>query len=344
MIKEWNYIRVLACLSIVFLHSNTYTRIVVGRPDIGDIYDIIRILFCYATPTFILLSEIILANKYHQKIPKGFFTKRLKFILIPYIIFGLIDAILTKQQYPYIDLLLRIKNNLLFGTFEGFFVLVIMQFYILHFLITRFRIPAAVFVPFSFLIMIIHHSIVKLEPAFLSDVLARERILFSAWIGYFAIAYLIGRYYNTIKEQLSKYKISLFIGVLLSIAVVVLSFYLGERTVNSRRLDLIFLTTFVSLFLISIHKWMPNLSIINTISNYSFGIYLIHWQVQRFIAPIVVPYFGSTSLQVGVLFIVTLSLTMTIMKLISFIPYSQFIIGNVQKRKYQQVSNEKKAA
>lgn len=81
MIKEWNLLRVIACLSIVLLHSTTQTANVVGYPEI-DNYHIYRIIMSFATPTFILLSEIIIANKYSNSIPEGFLEIELNILLV----------------------------------------------------------------------------------------------------------------------------------------------------------------------------------------------------------------------------------------------------------------------
>lgn len=81
MVREWNLLRTIACLSVVFLHSSTQIGRSFGYPSIENMY-FLRVLLTYATPTFIVLSEIILANRYKDKIPPNFFTKRIKLITI----------------------------------------------------------------------------------------------------------------------------------------------------------------------------------------------------------------------------------------------------------------------
>ena len=81
VVKEWNLLRVVACLSIVLLHCTTQIGKNVGYPDIEN-YHFYRMLLCYATPTFIVLSEIILANRYPSILPQNFWMKRIKYIFI----------------------------------------------------------------------------------------------------------------------------------------------------------------------------------------------------------------------------------------------------------------------
>ena len=88
MIYEWNLLRTIACMSIVFLHSTTFVSYYYSLPDV-DLYHLLRIILCFATPTFVLLSEIILANKYKHRIPGNFFSTRFKYIFLPFVSFAL---------------------------------------------------------------------------------------------------------------------------------------------------------------------------------------------------------------------------------------------------------------
>ena len=99
MVKEWNLLRAVACLSVVLLHSTTQMGILLGGLQ-ANYYDLFRIGLCYATPAFIVLSEIILANRYSLKVPSGFFIKRFKYIYIPFLVFSVIDGIVVNYFYP----------------------------------------------------------------------------------------------------------------------------------------------------------------------------------------------------------------------------------------------------
>ncbi|WP_408007878.1 acyltransferase family protein [Pseudalkalibacillus sp. A8] len=335
MVKEWNLLRFVACLSIVLLHSTTQTGLVAGFPQ-AEYYELARLLLCYATPTFIVLSEIILANKYTDRLGEGFFTKRLKWIYLPFVSFAILDALVTfhLSGNGFAGVTDKIKNNVLFGEFEGYFVLVILQFYLLHYIVLKFNISMKVLLPISYVVMIIHlHLLNYSDLAFVQDNRHLLKIPFTAWFGYFTTGYLIGRHYKTIIQFLGKYKWYTLLGVVLSLYFVAMNYKFGFTSVNSKRFDLFPFVILSSLAILTFGKYVPNLKIINTISNYSFGIYLLHWQVQRFIGPYTANFFEHTSTRVIGLFIVSLLLSMLIIKSVSLLPFGSYIVGNTKRRK-----------
>lgn len=107
----------------------------------------------------------------------------------------------------------------------------------------------------------------------------------TAWIAYFTIAYTIGKHYNIVAKNLLKYRWYTLIAVVISMVILYISYLSGNMIVSSRRFDLLPLVISVSAATIAWGQILPNLNIINLISNYSFGIYLVHWQVMRYIAP-----------------------------------------------------------
>lgn len=154
MIYEWNLLRAIACMSIVLLHSTTQIGRQIGMPDI-EMYYLLRIALCFATPTFIILSEVILANKYKNRIPNGFFKKRIAYIFIPFVCFAFIDATISYNYQFDAALFGKFYRNLL-GNYMGYFIIIILQFYVLHYLVVRFKINMFFFAPFSFIIMVVH--------------------------------------------------------------------------------------------------------------------------------------------------------------------------------------------
>ncbi|MDP5275988.1 acyltransferase family protein [Chengkuizengella axinellae] len=337
MIKEWNLLRVVACLSIVLIHSTTQIGMITGYPE-GDYYKLFRILLCYATPTFIILSEMILANRYPNHLPKQFWLKRFKWIYIPFLVFGVIDAIIVKQLYSTVDLQKKMLDNILMGSYEGYFILIILQFYVLHYFVIRFKIPLQTLLPISFIVMGLHLYLLNTNIPFVQEYKTLLKIPFTAWFGYFTIAFLFGKHYKTISEKLLKFKWITFLGVLISAAIIYINYKLGVVGVNSRRLDIFPLTIFVSLAVLAWGQLIPNFRMINLISKYSFGIYLVHWQVQRYIAPYTVDWFHHTFTQVIGLFMITLIITMVLIYFISLLPFGAYIVGKTNRQKKEKTS------
>ena len=339
MIYEWNLLRTIACLSIVLLHSTTQISRQTGMPDL-ELYSILRIFLCFATPTFVILSEIILANKYKEKIPHGFFKTRIKYILIPFICFAFIDASVSYNYQFDAALFGKFYRNLL-GNYMGYFILIILQFYLLHYIVVKFKINMFLFTPFSFIIMVIHLYILNFsDSSFIIENQNYLKLPFTAWLGYFSIAYLIGANYNSVLKYLSKYKWYILCGVILSVVLLYFSYELGYRRTNSRRVDLFPLVITFSMLILYIGSRLRSNRIVNMISNYSFGIYLLHWQIQKIIAPHIAGWFSDYFPRVLVLFIFSVIISMIIVRVFNLIPFGKYIVGKIRVNPDKKLSNK----
>ncbi len=332
MIKEWNLLRVVACLSIVLLHSTTQTARVVGYPQIEH-YNLYRVFLTYATPTFIVLSVIILANRYPNGLPEGFWSGRIKWILAPFLFFAVVDALVSNYFNPNVMVDLKIFDNIFTGNFVGWFIIVIFQFYLLHYIVTKFNISLVWLFPVSIGVMIWYSTVINNPPEFMNGYTHMLKLPFLAWFGYFTAAFIIGKHYKIIAEKLYRHRWLTLVYLAISLYIVYLSYESGIMIVNSRRLDLVPLVLSVSAVVLAWGQVIPKFKITTLISNYSFGIYLLHWQIQRFAAPYMANYFEQTSTRVLALFIVSLLLSLAIIKLLSMVPIGEFIIGKVKKTK-----------
>jgi membrane-bound acyltransferase YfiQ involved in biofilm formation len=340
MIKEWNVLRALACLCVVFLHSTTQMSKVMEHPQ-TDLYYYGRILLCMATPAFIVLSTVILANRYPNRLPGHFWAKRVNYILLPFLCFAVLDAFVTKHLNNNIILGDKIAENVLTGNFVGWFILVIFQFYILHFLVTKWNLSMKWMVPLSLLLMFgylysIKEGLIQIEGY--GHVL---RLPFIAWFGYFTVAFAIGKHYHTLSKILLKFRWHALALFAISAAFVYFSYDSGLVTgTHSRRMDLFPL---VISFCLAVFAWgqkIPASKMINLFSHYSFGIYLLHWQYQRLLAPHIAGlfpgYLGSTLF----LFAFSLGASLITIKLISYLPFGSFIVGKARKVKKEPARSE----
>lgn len=331
-------LRTMACLSIVFLHSTSLTAVAVGGYPASGAYHLLRIALCYATPTFVILSEIILANRYPDELPKNFWKKRMKWILAPFLAFAVIDALVSYHLNPNVSIPLMIKNNML-GNYEGYFVLIIFQFYILHYFVAKYQIKMSWLIPISILVMSLHFKVMEGPHPWIKENISYLKIPFTAWFAYFTIAYAIGKNYKTIAAKLREYRYHTLLGVFLSLVIVFIFYKSGYAGIGSKRLDLFPLTVAVSLFVLAWGQLFPNLKIVNLISNYSFGIYLVHWQVQRYLAPYTAQWFDKTYLQVFTLFFISLFISIAIIKVISLLPFGSYVVGNINRKINQRKSS-----
>src|SRR5699024_9944664 len=212
LIKEWDFVRVIASLSIVLLHATTRIAKVNGHIE-NDFYQVFRILLTASTAVFILLSIIIISHIYKNRLPNDFIRKRIKYILLPFLFFAIVYAyyngIIEGSGNFYQKLLDNFKGN-----YVGWFILPIFQLYLV----------------FCFINL-------KLQ------------VLFPLWLVYFGIAYFIGNYYKKFSQFLEKKYTFILIIVLftLSILLVTFNFNNGNHSVNSRRIDLIPYVTMLSI-------------------------------------------------------------------------------------------------
>ncbi|MFJ7952304.1 acyltransferase family protein [Lysinibacillus sp. NPDC096418] len=330
MIKEWDMLRVVACLSILLLHVSSWIISTVGKAPEHELYMFLRVSLCFATPTFIVLSILILANRYREQVPTGYWSSRLQFIFVPFLVWAFVDALIVESIYRKGLLVEKYIENVLFGGFTGWFVIIIMQLYVIFALMKHFKWSPAWFLPMCVLVSLIHHTVILLPYPLFEDNIHIMRLFFTGWLGYFALAYLIGMYYSQIAVFAKRYRIATIFLVLLSGVYLYIRIQLGHTEVYSRRLDLIPLVTSIVLFVIAWGQSIPYVAPIRIISKYSFVIYLIHWQVLRFSTDWFVEHFDNTLVRVPLLVLWTLCVSIILTKFISMFPFSKWIVGKIK--------------
>ncbi|WP_433744911.1 acyltransferase family protein [Falsibacillus pallidus] len=293
-INELYFIRAIACMSVVGIHSLTMLVSHHTLPQTTvQIARTLQMILLFATPMFILISEFILSYAYPDKLPKGFYKKRFMFIFLPYIMMALVysfyyNSIGSNTIKGFMDISL---HNLLQASWHGYFIVIIFQFYFLHTFYNKFlsKTNPWLIVSFSFVINVVYLYIFSfIEPPVNNLQNAEEiwygysRLPFLGWIFYFSIAYYGGRNIPLFKEKLQKYRYALMLLVFFAAGYVLYNYHSGTlQIVSSRRIDILIYTVilYVLLFqLTSKLKKAPNF--ILQISRYSFAIYLLHPLVQ----------------------------------------------------------------
>lgn len=332
MIKEWDFLRVVACLSILLLHTSSWVILEVGVEPEQQVYLFLRIALCYATPTFIVLSIIILSNRYRERLPMNFWSSRLQYILVPFLVWAFIDALLVESIYRKGLLWDKYFYNVVYGEFVGWFVVVIFQLYIVFALMKRFKWSITWFLPLSVLITLVHHAVIALPYPIFEEHANVLRLLFTGWLGYFAVAYAMGVSYERLAALAKKCRGATVVFVVLAVLFLTIRMLLGYTEVHSRRLDIVPLVFSVVLCVIAWGQSLPATKLVRIISQYAFMIYLIHWEVLRLSTSWFVAHFDSTLIRVSMLMLWTLVVCIALTKLLSFLPFSQWIVGKLKKR------------
>ncbi|WP_100400853.1 acyltransferase family protein [Bacillus sp. FJAT-44742] len=334
IINEIYWVRAIACLAVVVIHSvnitlTNYEHTVAQFEE----YFLIAVRFAafFGTPAFVFISELLLARSYPNKVPHGFFLKRVKYLLFPFVFMGLVFAFITTDSLS--GFIRESLFNVFLGGYTGYFILIIFQFYILHVFLHKFLknwSPVKVILV-SLIINVVYLSFFNFtEPLAipLGDYIWQRGhwLPFVGWIFYFVLGYYCGKNYESLKELVIKYK---KIIILFPMINLIIMFVLVRSdilpVVSSKRIDNLFYTSSVigAIIFFSLYvKKVPHFILL--ISKYSFNIYLLHTFFLFYLPPI-------DFLNPLVYFIFAVAFSMfcsyTVAKLASPFQITQFLIG-----------------
>ncbi|WP_051314746.1 acyltransferase family protein [Alteribacter aurantiacus] len=286
ILYEVYWIRALACLAVVLVHAvNTTLANYEGSLTQFEEYMLIFIRFAafYGTPAFVFISELLLARAYPEQLPHGFFTKRVRFLLIPFAVMGLLFAAI--QASNLIGFFQEASLNLFAGGYTGYFVLIIFQFYILHALLHKkmSNWPALPVLLVAFFIQMTYLAFFNFTEPRSNQVseyiwLRGHWLPFTGWIFYFALGFYVGRNYENVKKWIVTHKKTIFVLPVISILIITVNVRADViEVVSSKRLDNVFYTVSMIAFILFVAAKVNRVpGWILFISKYSFNIYLLH--------------------------------------------------------------------
>lgn len=285
ILQEVIILRALACLSIVTLHTiNQVVWLENGNASLDFTFLNISGLLSFGTPTFVLISIILLGYAYPEKLPNGFYKKRFNFILVPFIVMAFFYGIIFNLQN--ISSIPKYIFYNMFGYYHGWFVLLIFQFYFLyHFFIKYMRkiSPVKVLIG-AFVINVLYLGYFTLtsppkDITFLNYFWEKGFwVPFFGWIFYFAIAFYWGQHYREWMQWARKNINLLAVLTVVSFGFIMFNNALGIFEFGSKRIDMIFFTVSLIMLLFALLSHLKEVPpFFQYISNYSFGIYLLHF-------------------------------------------------------------------
>lgn len=291
MIKEIFVLRSIGCLSIVLLHSIYIGIDTMTIREMGELaaifFDSIQMILYYGTPMFIFISEFLIAYSYRNRtIPAHFLKKRLRFILVPYVVMGILYALPFFSE-GMLQGFTKIGLNIFIGDYHGYFILIIFQFYLFHLFFHKFlkRSNPAVVLSVTFIIN-------ALYLIFFNFTAPPENLLFGnyiwerlywipmfGWVFYFTVGFYAGTYYETFSKYIYKYRYLIIAGPVFTSIIMLVLYHSGFLAVHSsKRTDILVHTIMCSFFLFYITSRLKELPpFLEMISRYSFGIYLLHY-------------------------------------------------------------------
>ncbi|PTJ47412.1 acyltransferase family protein [Mammaliicoccus sciuri] len=296
-----------------------------------------QILILFGTPCFIILSESLISMVYKDKLPKNFLVKRFKYIMIPYFSIGTFYVYskykLGSNEESFWHLF---KENLLIGDWDGWFVMAIFQFYILHLIFHKILSKAnpIIMIVISFVISLTHSYLMYDNDAYSNwwndfyPLFHRTNILY--WLFYFVFGYYLGKYYNEVLSFMEKKLKWLVVSLVILALSIIYSIYQNDVTfVQSNRYDILIYSALVFIFILVISKKLANfnISFLFFIGEISFFIYLTHKIMLYYMAKYTFHFIDQFFMYNITTYIFALSLSVGLAVVLSFLPFSRFIIG-----------------
>lgn len=340
-IKEADFLKGLAILAVLLVHTswNFIKADELNEVVISNAF--INTFARFAVPLFIFVSGLVLSHKYFHSLDRNsFYSKRIKSILPPYVLFSLF-YMLCKTAYlsRFPDAREVIINWITGGYGYLWFLVLIMQLYIIFPLLIniykKFSLKSGYVLAAAFLI--------ELTWA-IADLGIPKEFLFPSGIFYFALgiyAYDHAISFN-LKSKISYAMIPSIILIALSISyrqILGIIYYGGFENIPIKHPTSSIISSVVlyALIIILLYSMAANINdnkslittIICSIGIYSFGIFLVHFFYQQLITLLLIKI-GVTfndGLFYIILFTAMLVLSYATCYIIGRSPFGKYVIG-----------------
>lgn len=368
-LDEIQLARAFAIIAVLLVHS-TSQGVTLLPPDsiLYPIYNFFNIAGKLGTPTFIFLSSFVLFYNYYSRettfsFMKSFYVKRMKFILVPYLLFsGIYFVYKWYKYYDYPSIKVAVSEFIRLVSLGQahahlYFVFISVQFYILFPLllilfkkssfVRRNSIWLGVLIQWIWVILNKYYFGLAMKPS----------IALSYFSFYFMGAYL-GIYYDEIKEKMNNFSFKVkVLGPVFTGFVVMLIIYTGVMYFDRKGLWYEFavthlpkiVTSFIGEFMWAFYSLFAALVIFYVahkandafgpkmktlfmeLGNTSFGIYLIHMLYLLFAIEI---YSSGTPLlyhgwQFATFILITVLSWATVRLVYYFVPFNWVIFGKM---------------
>lgn len=341
-LNEIVWVRAIACLAVVAIHAVNWhsTQFANAYYPVADHVGYLFLVFTFGTPLFIMISEVLAARTNPYADRPGFLRNRFKYLLTPYlsmlVVYAVVNSALDINGRSFVEEL--IVN--IFGLFNPYFVLIILQFAILHqwfakrlahadpkrMLVLAFVLNALYLLPFNVLDPPSSHIAVSyLWQTYYFYV-------FPAWIFYFVAGYYIGRNYECVMQFLARRHVSV---VLLPVVALGLMMYFEHAEIvndpNSKRVDnIVYAMLAAGVITLVAQRFQTVPWMIDVVSRHSFGIYLLHMPVLFVLGTFEYSSaFASGLVAIPFAFAVSLVCSLVLTALVNRIPYGFYVVGRL---------------
>lgn len=286
VLYEAYWLRTIACLAVMMTHTVDVTLLHYEN-QIGwleeNLLILTRFMAYFGTPAFVFLSEFLIARAYREQVPASFLRKRVRYLLIPFAVMGVIFAVALAPSWTAVPE--RAALHLFAGGYTGYFVLIIFQFYLLHLLTARWlssKKPLPVLgcsLVISALYLLFFNVTEPPGGAVTEYIWQRGYWLpFIGWLFYFTLGFYAGIYYEQLKQRFDEHRwLIRLLPVFSMLLLVVLVRTDTIAVVSSKRIDMLLYTTGIIFFIFYLARFAEKVPRpVLWISRYSFNIYLLH--------------------------------------------------------------------
>ncbi|GGH14397.1 acyltransferase family protein [Paenibacillus segetis] len=338
-------LRCVGCLFVVMVHALIFTSRI-HEPT--AVLNGLKLIFNVGTPIFIFITEFLIAKNYKEDLPDHFIWKRIKTLIPPYIAMGIIGSIYKVQEnnepYTMYNILIEILRNVFMADYNGYFIIIIIQFILIHYLLHNKlkNWSAKVVLPVSFAINLIYLGFFNfVKPFGFANVNTAEYIWYYAswlpfigWAFYFAVGYYCGKYYDQFVAILNRHKgIVLALPIITLIPILALKFLDISNVSSSKGVGYLFFTPamiFLIFYISNKITKVPDFMV--SISDHSFGIYLTHSVIMRIFVILYLPIATSMNqyITLPLIYITCLGAAWITTKYLNKLPFGKFIVGPVR--------------
>jgi peptidoglycan/LPS O-acetylase OafA/YrhL len=351
-LQEIDILRAIAFIFVVVQHTLGGFSKIEGLPYASfTVMKLMYVMAKTAVPIFLFISGVTLFYVYSKKFDcKNYYLKRIKYVLVPYIIWSAINMIKLGNEDGFKNFIIQLiaGNGAYHLWYMGMVLRVFLIFPIILWIakkihLMNIRIRTSIFIllvclyyPISKFQRVISDSVGKFifgTPTDIQQKIISISILF--WYLFFVLGIYLALNYDYIKTKIIQYKVAIFVSYGLSFAYA----YLNEIKKVESILSISILYSVLSIlvfYLVAVSLVDNNkvYKLMKFIGDYSFAAYMAHVIVLNYVANKIIIVLNTRNyLIIGILTLIITSVgTPVIIKFISYFPYSEYITGT--KRSY----------
>ncbi|MFN8415410.1 MAG: acyltransferase family protein [Cytophagaceae bacterium] len=342
-------LRILACYMVIQVHAGEFYYIgpvgeVLNTPE-AQIVGWINSLFRSCVPLFVMLSGYFL---FPVNDTKQFLTKRLTTILIPFVIWSVLYAFyqygrgVTSLQDAFINVAM-IPLNLAMETGHLWFVYMLIGIYLFAPIISGWMEKSTKqemhYYIFFWVITLIVPFIHQLFPYIWGEVPWNNHPMLHYFMGYMGYV-VVANYLKKVHQPSTNSYIFAIALIVVGYAITTFGFLYRlptQHTIADLELTWDFNTINIAMMTVGIFILVKDIaiekqdsygiSLLQDLSAKSYGMYLAHIMLLNFVHGLMIPLELSLYLKIPLVAIVTFILTYMVVKLISYLPKSKWIVG-----------------